>query len=34
MGLKTTFCCSVTKSCLTETPWTAKHQASLSFAIS
>ena len=34
MGLKTTFCCSVTKSRLTETPWTAAHQASLSFTIS
>ena len=29
------WCCSVTKSCLTfETPWTAAHQASLSFTTS
>ena len=34
MGLKTTFCCSVTKSHLTETPWIAAHQASLSFTTS
>ena len=27
-------CCSVAKSCLTATPWTAAHQASLSFIIS
>ena len=26
--------CSVTKSCLFETPWTAAHQASLSFTVS
>ena len=27
-------CCSVTQLCLTLTPWTAAHQASLSFPIS
>ena len=27
-------CCSVAQSCLTVTPWTAAHQASLSFTIS
>ena len=27
-------CCSVAKSCLTATPWTAAHQASLSFTVS
>ena len=26
-------CCSVTQSCLTQTPWTAAHEASLSFII-
>ena len=33
-AMKTTDCCSVTRSCLTATPWTVARQASLSITIS